>query len=381
MRIRATLYLLWPLRKLPMRRDLIALRCVGVCCTVLLCLAQAGATDSSSASKSSHKTPQRAAHKSAATPSTHKASSTVTMRKSVSSKSTRASNYATHSARTTASNRPSGNARTRTYTHASPAVLHTTSHRRTTAAERRLAHLREVSLRARERARLETEAAEPSALIDEPAPAHRFQIAEATPTPLRGSHESLLRQNLRSEDEGLERIEDEDDLNYRISEGMLVPVPTSLELAINGSLPENRRYCRPWTASFLTDLSHAHASEFKAPLMVTSAVRTVEYQRKLMEVNGNAAPAEGDIASPHLTGGSIDIAKSSMSKKEIAWMRRWLLPLQDLGQIDVEEEFKQACFHITVYNTYEPLPLPKPRVKRRTVKAEPITNETATRGE
>ena len=203
------------------------------------------------------------------------------------------------------------------------------------------------------------------------------------PNPLRGSHESLLRQNTRSDDEGLERILDEDDLNDRIAEGLLIPVPTTVSLAINGSLPENRRYCRPWTANFLTDLSHAHASEFRSPLMVTSAVRTVEYQRKLIGVNGNAAPAEGDVASPHLTGGSIDIAKAKMSKKEIAWMRRWLLPLQDAGQIDVEEEFKQACFHITVYDTYEPLPQaqPKPRARRRSVKNESASIEPPTRGE
>jgi hypothetical protein len=38
----------------------------------------------------------------------------------------------------------------------------------------------------------------------------------------------------------------------------------------------------------------------------------------------------------------------------MAWMRNWLLPLQQAGKIDVEEEFKQACFHITVYKSYVP---------------------------
>jgi len=28
--------------------------------------------------------------------------------------------------------------------------------------------------------------------------------------------------------------------------------------------------------------------------------------------------------------------------------------LETLGKIDVEEEFKQACFHITVYKGYAP---------------------------
>ena len=35
-------------------------------------------------------------------------------------------------------------------------------------------------------------------------------------------------------------------------------------------------------------------------------------------------------------------------------MRAWLLPLQQAGKIDVEEEFHQACFHITVYKSYVP---------------------------
>ncbi len=73
-----------------------------------------------------------------------------------------------------------------------------------------------------------------------------------------------------------------------------------------------------------------------------------------MHTNGNAAAAEGDIVSPHLTGATIDIAKSGMSRAEIEWMRRRLLALQTAGNIDVEEEFRQACFHITVYKSYEP---------------------------
>ncbi len=177
------------------------------------------------------------------------------------------------------------------------------------------------------------------------------------PSPLRGSLESLVRQNDRTEEDGLERIQDDDDLNDRISRGLLVPVPVSAALTINGNLPENRRYCRPWTAIFLSDLARAHAARFHSPIEVSSAVRTVEYQRKLMEINGNAAGAEGEVASPHLTGATIDIAKQGMSRQQIAWMRSRLLTLQQAGKIDVEEEFRQACFHITVYKSYLP---PKP---------------------
>lgn len=177
----------------------------------------------------------------------------------------------------------------------------------------------------------------------------------AMPAPLRGSYESLVHQNEMADAEGLERIVDDADLDSRIQQKSLVPVPVSAGLQINQELPENRRYVRPWTARFLTDMAQAHGIHFPGTqLLVTSAVRTVEYQRHLRLVNGNAAAAEGDVASPHLTGGTIDIAKHGLTQNQIAWIRSWLLPLQDAGKIDVEEEFKQACFHISVYKTYAP---------------------------
>jgi hypothetical protein len=185
---------------------------------------------------------------------------------------------------------------------------------------------------------------------------------------MRGSYESLVHQNEMADAEGLERILDDSDLASRIAQKSLVPVPVSTALQINPELPENRRYCRPWTAHFLTDMAQAHASRFPgSTLLVTSAVRTVEYQRHLQRVNGNAAAAEGDVASPHLTGGTIDIAKKGMTRGEIAWLRSWLMPLEDAGKIDVEEEFKQACFHISVYKTY----VPDNGAPRRTAPGDP----------
>jgi hypothetical protein len=169
---------------------------------------------------------------------------------------------------------------------------------------------------------------------------------------LRGTHDSLVRQNVRSEDEALERIEDDADLHDRIARGLLVRVPESGGLTVNPALPEDRRYCRPWTADFLTDLARAHQARFHTPLVVSSAVRTVEYQKQLMRINGNAADAEGDIVSPHVTGATIDIAKSGLSRNEMEWMRTQLLGYQNAGVVDVEEEFHQRCFHITVYKNY-----------------------------
>jgi hypothetical protein len=202
------------------------------------------------------------------------------------------------------------------------------------------------------------------------------------PTPLRGSLDSLVRQNNRLDAEGLERIEDERDLNARIARKLLVPVPASTGLTVNQNLPSDRRYCRPWTAQFLADLARAHNAAFHKPIEVSSAVRTVAYQKRLMESNGNAAPAEGDVVSPHLTGAAVDIPKDGFSRAEIAWMRRRLLGLQQAGKIDVEEEFQQSCFHITVYKSYQPAhsdgkPAGRPTPVRAAAKPAPAETRSA----
>ena len=199
-----------------------------------------------------------------------------------------------------------------------------------------------------------------------PLPAELRPVHLSIPAPLRGSHESLVHQNEMAEAEGLERILDDADLDDRIAHGSLVPVPVSTVLHINTELPENRRYCRPWTAKFLSDIARAHSASFGGALEVTSAVRTVEYQRQLRHVNGNAAAADGDIASPHLTGGTIDIAKQGLTAREIGWMRAWLIPLEQAGKIDVEEEFRQSCFHISVYKSYAEAKSASPRPAKTT---------------
>ncbi|MEO6805711.1 MAG: DUF5715 family protein [Edaphobacter sp.] len=174
------------------------------------------------------------------------------------------------------------------------------------------------------------------------------------PPPLRGSREILVRQNQVADREGLTRIQSDQDLIDMRGERLLVPLPADSALQIDERLPVNRRYCRPWTAQFLATLARAHYAHFHTPLQVNSAVRTVEFQQHLIHINGNAAPAEGDIASPHLTGQAIDIAKHGLSLTEIAWLRAYLLPLVQENKVDVEEEFQQACFHISVYKKYLP---------------------------
>lgn len=180
-------------------------------------------------------------------------------------------------------------------------------------------------------------------------------------SPLRGTLASLMRQDRRDRAEGLTRVMDESELEDEIRDHALVPLPLNGDLQPAPHLAYDRRYTRPWTADFLRDLSQAFMHRFGEPLVITSAVRPVSYQERLTYRNGNAAPANGAVVSPHEYGASVDIGKKGMTSTEIAWMRGYLLPIQKAGQIDVEEEFYQACFHITVYTDYVPAPVAHPQ--------------------
>jgi hypothetical protein len=174
------------------------------------------------------------------------------------------------------------------------------------------------------------------------------------PQPLYGTHDILIHQNQMADRDGLDRVRDDADLLSLRRLHKLVALPENESLRVDDRLPEDRRFTRPWTAAFLAALARDHYNNFRTSLQVNSAVRTVEFQQHLERSNPNAAPSNGDTASPHLTGQAIDIAKHGLSITEIAWMRAYLQPLIEQGKIDVEEEFQQACFHISVYKNYVP---------------------------
>ena len=174
------------------------------------------------------------------------------------------------------------------------------------------------------------------------------------PPALRGTREILIHQNIMADDEGLQRVQDDYDLRRMRAARQLVDFPESASLHLNAELAGNRRCARPWAVRFASDMARAYYARFHQPLQVNSAVRTVAYQVRLRRVNGNAAGVDGDVASPHLTGEALDFGKRGMSMQEIAWMRTYLLPLMQGGKLDVEEEFQQSCFHISVYRAYLP---------------------------
>ena len=169
---------------------------------------------------------------------------------------------------------------------------------------------------------------------------------------LKGSHETLLRENEMIDEAGLPRIEDDAQLDALIDTEELVLIPETDALRLNPGLLPDRKYARPVVIDFLHDLSAAYYDRFKQPLIVTSAVRTVLQQRKLRRHNSNAAPESGDAASSHLSGLTIDLAKRGLTKQQHSWLEQYLKNLKDQNVIEPLEEHRQACFHVMVFQQY-----------------------------
>ncbi len=166
-----------------------------------------------------------------------------------------------------------------------------------------------------------------------------------------GSHEMLVRENEELDRMQLPRINDDYELTrYELSQD-LVPVSESDGLKIAADLPDNRRYCRPWTRDFLNDFSAAFYDQFHTPIQVNSLVRTVEQQHRLRRWNRFAAPEFGDTASTHLTGVTFDMSRRGLTYEQYEWIRNYLLPLQAQGMVDPIEE-RQPVLHVVVYEKY-----------------------------
>lgn len=169
---------------------------------------------------------------------------------------------------------------------------------------------------------------------------------------LRGSHDSMVRQNEEIDRLQLPRIADDNQLMELERTQELVPIQESRALMISPNIKSDKRYARPWVNQFLFDMSQAYYNQFHQPLQVTSAVRTMEQQHKLRRSNRNAAPENGDNASSHLAGITVDLAKRGLTRAEHAWIEDYLKNLRDANLIEVAEEHHQACFHVMISDRY-----------------------------
>jgi hypothetical protein len=165
----------------------------------------------------------------------------------------------------------------------------------------------------------------------------------------RPSHDSLLRQNEEIDRLALPRIIDDAQLEGLKASGELGPIEASDKQKNEPS----RRYARVWARDFVQDLAEVYYARFHAQIQLNSAVRTVKVQKKLRRRNRNAAPADGETASSHLAGITVDLQRRGMTKDEIHFVEYYLFYLRALSLVEPEEERRHWCFHVMVSDRYE----------------------------
>jgi D-alanyl-D-alanine dipeptidase len=127
--------------------------------------------------------------------------------------------------------------------------------------------------------------------------------------------------------------------------GTLEALPITDAVTIAPSLPANRRYALPITNAFLLTLGKAYHERFGTALVVDSAVRPRDTQERLRHTNYAAAPADGELASSHESGLTVDISKR-MSGAQLRWVRSMLSMYEAMNVVIAEEE--RGCFHVEV---------------------------------
>jgi uncharacterized protein YcbK (DUF882 family) len=169
---------------------------------------------------------------------------------------------------------------------------------------------------------------------------------------LRGSRDSMTRQNEEIDRLQLPRIADQQQLAELERTGELVPIQETSALRWSSAIQGDKRYVRPWTNQFVVDMSNAFYKEFHAPLQVNSAVRTMEQQQKLRRHNRNAAPETGEIASSHMAGITVDLARRTLTPAQHQWVEDYLKNMRDQGLVEAAEERSTWCFHVMVSDRY-----------------------------
>lgn len=169
--------------------------------------------------------------------------------------------------------------------------------------------------------------------------------SKPTLTPISPSKESLIRQNLVVDQMAIPRIQTDEELQSLVEAGTLEALPITCAVTIAPSLPANRRYALPITNAFLLTLGRAYRGKFGKPLVIDSAVRPRDVQERLRHTNYAAAPADGETASSHESGLTVDFSKR-MTGAQLRWMRSMLIMYQATNVVIAEEE--RRCFHVEV---------------------------------
>ena len=152
---------------------------------------------------------------------------------------------------------------------------------------------------------------------------------------LKGSHESLVKQESVAQANGFPYLRTASDVISAAHSGQLVTLPGNedYQLADNVSYP----YARPEVKGFVEEIANRYAATCGERLVVTSLTRPIDQQP------WNASPM-----SVHPTGIAVDLRRSA-SPACRRWLEDALLMLEGKGLIEATRESFPPHYHVSVF--------------------------------
>lgn len=150
---------------------------------------------------------------------------------------------------------------------------------------------------------------------------------------LRGSHESMERQNRIARLEAFSFLRTNRDVTRYADAGTLVPFPGNEDYLVVADWP----YARPVVRQFVELLAHEYRDACGEQLVVTSLTRPSTRQPE------NASPL-----SVHPAGMAVDL-RVSERRKCVKWLESQLLDLEAAGLLDGTREYHPPHFHVAVF--------------------------------
>jgi hypothetical protein len=173
---------------------------------------------------------------------------------------------------------------------------------------------------------------------------------------LKGSRESMVRQNQMANEEDLTRLRSKNQILTFLENGYLVSLAEGFPFKVESGLPIWRQAARPWTAGLLSEVSDSLKNKFNKSLLISSCVRDFKTQKRLRRQLGKgAAKTNGPLATTHFTGSTCDISQKTLSYREKAFIRKILLTYEKLCLVEATEHgsSRNRHFHVFVSKRYE----------------------------
>jgi hypothetical protein len=99
------------------------------------------------------------------------------------------------------------------------------------------------------------------------------------------------------------------------------------------------------------EITNAYFQMSKAPLRVTSLLRSMDYQISLNKTNSNSFKVSGKGSlPPHTSGCAFDISRKNLTRDEQNFLMQKFAELERGRKIDsLREGNANACFHSFIY--------------------------------